>query len=391
LNAQKNHYYIKGFKPKYGNVEIAYGESLKADAILHKANEKLKRRFPSSNNFVNSLLRRNYWQVKNSSAIYAISIIKDNIVQGGTGWACQMAIDLKKDLFVFDQQKNNWYFWNTYCFEKIDTPILTENFAGIGTRNLTENGKKAIYDVVDKTLHFSYPLSYDKFEQKYNHIFVKLSNLEKEGLERNIYYLPTFNDCTKVPIGNEEHLPNNAKYKIKEKWQRKAGYLRDELNKTLIPTTLDAIKAGFRTGTSRNNVDGLYNGQLVNFGTYSQPLYGNIVRVYKQPLGKLISSGFITKEEWSLREGWDSKYIDDNPQILNKLMVDFSVKKGSRSLSEISIIMGLKRLNLIAERNKNKLFFMEDNIGHICGYDNKEIKENLFKKNLTSENIIFKI
>ena len=36
-------------------------------------------------------------------------------------------------------------------FTPIDTPVLTKNFAGIGTREINDAGKQAIRDVYDKT------------------------------------------------------------------------------------------------------------------------------------------------------------------------------------------------------------------------------------------------
>ena len=96
------------------------------------------------------LLARNWMQVKNSDAIYAIGEIKNNIVAGGTGWAVQMAIDNNKQVYVFDQNKNNWYYWNGK-FEYCNTPVLVENYAGIGTRDINENGIKAIINVYKKT------------------------------------------------------------------------------------------------------------------------------------------------------------------------------------------------------------------------------------------------
>ncbi|HEY8364888.1 MAG TPA: hypothetical protein VIK84_04885, partial [Haloplasmataceae bacterium] len=40
---------------------------------------------------------------------------------------------------------------NSNNFVPIETPILTKNFAGIGTREINENGKQAIRDVYEKT------------------------------------------------------------------------------------------------------------------------------------------------------------------------------------------------------------------------------------------------
>ena len=78
--------------------------------------------------------------MKNSESIFAIGTINGKQVNGGTGWAVQMGIDEGKSVYVFDQEKCKWYFWNR-DFEVCNTPILTKNYAGIGTREINENGK----------------------------------------------------------------------------------------------------------------------------------------------------------------------------------------------------------------------------------------------------------
>ena len=145
------HYYFEGYKTPNGNTAIPINLKNEADEKLKAANKTLGRRFPTSNEYVNNLLRRNWWQVKNSDAIFAISSITDNKVDGGTGWAVHMAIAENKPVYVFDQNKNKWFTWNNNKFVEVDTPVLTKNFAGIGTRKINENGKQAIRDVYEKT------------------------------------------------------------------------------------------------------------------------------------------------------------------------------------------------------------------------------------------------
>lgn len=133
-------------------------ELAEADKYLKKANESLKRTYPTSNEYVNNLLRRNWFQVKDADAIYAIGILPGNVLQtyveGGTGWAVQMAKDIGKKIFVFNQKDNEWYEMNkkTGYFEKMITvPMLTKNFAGIGSRELTEEGRLAILQAYGET------------------------------------------------------------------------------------------------------------------------------------------------------------------------------------------------------------------------------------------------
>lgn len=136
---------------------------------IHKANKWLKRR--NLSRYMN-LLARNWSQVKYSDQIFAIGYIinpdektikgyynkcKYQVLDGGTSWAVIMGILNFKDIFVFDQNVNNWFKWsyNSMKFIKLDyTPkIKFENFAGIGTRNITEDGVKAIKNVYESTFN----------------------------------------------------------------------------------------------------------------------------------------------------------------------------------------------------------------------------------------------
>ena len=122
---------------------------------------------------------RNYAQVKNADAVFAIgSLIPKGVditiargqatkkalvpqVNGGTSVAVQLGITMGKPTYVFNQVANStysqgWYKWGNIKqdFIPINTPILTKNFAGIGTSsNTTEAGKQAIRDVYEKTFN----------------------------------------------------------------------------------------------------------------------------------------------------------------------------------------------------------------------------------------------
>jgi hypothetical protein len=91
-------------------------------------------------------------------------------VQGGTGYAVAMAILHGKPVYVFDQERNKWFKNIDGKWYESDIPVLTENFAGIGTRNLNNNGKKAIEDAYLSTL---------------NHIAEELNEEYKQQLEED--------------------------------------------------------------------------------------------------------------------------------------------------------------------------------------------------------------
>ena len=159
------------YKTKYhttdNKVEISdvdYEEGVKE---IIKANKVLNRY--GIHKFMN-LLARNWAQVKYSDEVFAVGTILDpgkrgskgfynrsefQVVDGGTGYACFMCVNSNKPLYVFDQEKNKWFRWSYISLRFIEVKeeikINSENFAGIGTREINSNGIKAIEDLYLKT------------------------------------------------------------------------------------------------------------------------------------------------------------------------------------------------------------------------------------------------
>ena len=111
------------------------------------ANKRLNRNLSNLDTYIKNLISRDWFQVKNSDAIFAVGTVINENVLGGTGYAVACAIDNKKPVFVFDQNDNYWLYYD-YDDNKFEIyegiPKLTENFAGIGTRNINNEGIRAI-------------------------------------------------------------------------------------------------------------------------------------------------------------------------------------------------------------------------------------------------------
>lgn len=158
------------YKTKYheseSKVEISQADYEEGVEQVNKANRRLGR-FGISR-YMN-LLARNWAQVKYSRQVFAVGAIvdpgkkdskgyknkwKQQIVSGGTGYAVMMAVLSERDVYVFDQGLGSWYRWS-YLSEKfvqVDSPEITESqFAGIGTRQLSEVGRAAIDSLFEKT------------------------------------------------------------------------------------------------------------------------------------------------------------------------------------------------------------------------------------------------
>ena len=147
-------------------VEISEEDYKEGVEEINKANKWLNRY--GIHKYMN-LLARNWSQVKYSDEVIAIGYIvkkgeknpkgyynkgKYDMVDGGTGYACQMAINHQRPVYVFDQIRDKWFRWSysSLCYMECKCPKIThQNFAGIGTREIKPNGIQAIRDVFDKT------------------------------------------------------------------------------------------------------------------------------------------------------------------------------------------------------------------------------------------------
>ena len=152
--ANRSHYFYHTKTP-IGNVALT--EEQYKEGVQHamKANQVLGRKGIEKPENMRTIAR-NWFQVKNSDAVFAIAPIDlFGNISGGTAWAVQMAIDEGKPVYVYDGM---WYTYNrqTMQFEPYnDIPILTKNFAGIGSRSIKgheDEYRPVIEAVFHKTL-----------------------------------------------------------------------------------------------------------------------------------------------------------------------------------------------------------------------------------------------
>ena len=140
-----------GHKPaRTRGLRVLNHEELNAgDVSLAYVSKLMHRRYPDTPTF-RKILQSIWYQINNGQEIYVIGAIQpDQTVRGGTGWGAEFAKLCNKPLFVFDQDQNRWFTWADGSWEKMAaTPIVTHmHFTGTGTRNLTDNGRKAVDDL----------------------------------------------------------------------------------------------------------------------------------------------------------------------------------------------------------------------------------------------------
>ncbi len=131
-----------------GLVVLGEDELRKGDFSLVYVSRRLGRVL-SEIPLVRNVLQTIWHQINAAGQVFVIGAIQeDGTVRGGTGWGAELARLWKKPLFVFDQQKRAWFRWGGSAWEMTRPPTITsESFAGIGTQNLTEEGREAIRDL----------------------------------------------------------------------------------------------------------------------------------------------------------------------------------------------------------------------------------------------------
>lgn len=147
----EEHYTFEGHRlleRSRGIVQLSTEDLKKGDFSLINASRRLNRTL-SEIPLVRSILQTIWHQISNASQVFVVGVIQDdNTVRGGTGWGAELARLWKKPLFVFDQSKRSWFRWSGTAWEFAGQPtITTEAFAGIGTQDLSEDGRQAIRDL----------------------------------------------------------------------------------------------------------------------------------------------------------------------------------------------------------------------------------------------------
>jgi len=99
---------------------------------------------------IRKVIQSIFHMVNNGYSVIAVGWIQpDDTVKGGTGWGVELAKLFNRPVSVYDQDHKGWFTWkdNGWVSQK---PLITEmTFAGTGTRNLTEDGRKALSELFE--------------------------------------------------------------------------------------------------------------------------------------------------------------------------------------------------------------------------------------------------
>jgi hypothetical protein len=112
---------------------------------------RMKRTY-SNTETIQKVMQMIFHMVLNGFQVFAMGSIEPNdTVTGGTGWTVELAKLFNRPLSVFDQNRNAWFAWQDNSWVETLPVIEHKTFVGTGTRHLSEEGKRAIQDLFQRS------------------------------------------------------------------------------------------------------------------------------------------------------------------------------------------------------------------------------------------------
>jgi hypothetical protein len=134
---------------------LNHEELLAGDVSLAYVSRLMNRRFSDAPT-IRRVLHTLWYQVNHGQEIFVIgTILDDGTVRGGTGWGAEFAKLCNKPLCVFDQDRDSWFCWRDSAWTPAtgaDLPVIAHpHFTGTGTRNLRDNGRRAVSELFERS------------------------------------------------------------------------------------------------------------------------------------------------------------------------------------------------------------------------------------------------
>ena len=142
-----------GHKPsREKNITMLSDEELKKGNIsMEIVSARMGRRYAQADK-IRKVFQLIFHMINKGYQVFAIGWIQsDKTVKGGTGWGVELAKFFNRPTSVFDQGTNKWYTWKENDWVEEEPVILNKTFCGTGTRNLSNEGKKAIEDLFSRS------------------------------------------------------------------------------------------------------------------------------------------------------------------------------------------------------------------------------------------------
>lgn len=150
--AEVNYTYEGHTAERTRNAQLLSQEDLKkGDISMEIVSRRMGRTYARTEK-IRKVIQSIFHMVNNGIQVFALGWIQpDGTVKGGTGWGVELARLFNRPVSVYDQDRKGWFSWKEGEWMP-DTPVITETtFVGTGTRNLTEDGVKAIAELFERS------------------------------------------------------------------------------------------------------------------------------------------------------------------------------------------------------------------------------------------------
>ncbi len=128
-----------------GRTVLSERELAAGDVSLLYVSRRLHRQWTGEQH-VRRVLQLLWQVVSHADQVFVVgSIQEDGTVTGGTGWSVELARRWRKEVWVYDQESNQWHSWDGKSWVQGEPTIRSTRFAGTGTtRHLSAEGKAAV-------------------------------------------------------------------------------------------------------------------------------------------------------------------------------------------------------------------------------------------------------
>ena len=125
-------------------VLLSEEELQRGDISMELASRMMNRTYYETEK-IRRVLQTIFHMVNKGHQVFVVgTILEDNSVKGGTGWAVELAKLFNRPLHVYDQHRRHWFTWKDGSWQEDEPRICYNTFVGSGTRYLSDDGIVAI-------------------------------------------------------------------------------------------------------------------------------------------------------------------------------------------------------------------------------------------------------
>jgi hypothetical protein len=123
----------------------------KGDVSMEIVSARMGRNYSKAEK-IRKVIQSIFHMVNNGYHVIAVGWIQpDDTVKGGTGWGVELAKLFNRPLNVYDQERKTWFSWKDSKWVAETPVIIDKTFVGTGTRNLSDEGRKAIHELFENS------------------------------------------------------------------------------------------------------------------------------------------------------------------------------------------------------------------------------------------------